>query len=528
MPSVQCTPPARTGPSRRRGAGRWPIAVRHRAVDGVPDVVVVGGELAQGLGAVGAADVGAEGLGAGGEPAAVPGGRLGVAGGGQFDGGQFADRLQHRPAVGDRRCGPAARRASAGAAAAGTAPAATGAPEHTSAAASRVPCPANTASRAKTRRSSGVSRSRLHSSAARSVACRPGAPRRPRPSRAKRSVSPWSTAGSGRSISAAAASSMASGMPSRWATSSGDRAAFSSVSPNPGRTRAARSTNSRTASTAPTRAAVSSPEGRRSAAGPAARPPRRRCRAVRGWWPARQVRAVPRQALGQRGDGVERCSQLSSISSIDPARAPRPAGPRCRRPAARRHPPRRATAPGTEPGVGQRGELDHPGAVVVVVHDVEADLDRQPRLPDAARADDGRARPVDASRPASAARSASRPTRAARRNGRLCATSRAPRGGKPPGRSGCTSWKRRPELGTRAAGRSRGAPPSPGRQAPAAAVAVASDIRTWPPCASADAGRLVHGERTYPPPSGVASPVCRPIRTRTSPPAGQAWAASAR
>ena len=150
-----------------------------------------------------------------------------------------------------------------------------------------------------------------------------------------------------------------------------------------------------------------------------------------------------------------------------------------------------------QPGVGDRGELDHPGAVGVLVHDVEADLDGEPGLPHAAGADDGQhAGGRQRGRRAPPARSPGPRSRPAGTAG--CARPRRARaaGGRSPAGRGAPAGTGAPERGSRAAGRSPAGPPSrPAGSRPAAAVAVASDIRTWPPCApAADAGGLVHGE----------------------------------
>ena len=107
----------------------------------------------------------------------------------------------------------------------------------------------------------GLEQVELHSKAARSVWWRGGAVRRPRVRSEKRSVSPSSTPMIGRSPSAAAASSIASGIPFSWATMRATSPAFSSVSSNCGLTERARSTNRRTASAAAASSAPSIPSG---------------------------------------------------------------------------------------------------------------------------------------------------------------------------------------------------------------------------------------------------------------------------
>ena len=93
----------------------------------------------------------------------------------------------------------------------------------------------------------GVSRSQLHSTTARSVRCRGRAVRLPPVSSRKRSFSRRAISASGSVLSLAAASSIASGSPSRRRTMSMTRATVSSLTSKPGLTAAARSANSRTA-----------------------------------------------------------------------------------------------------------------------------------------------------------------------------------------------------------------------------------------------------------------------------------------
>ena len=345
---------SRTAPSRR--TSRRPVSESPAATavsTRVPDVVVVGGELPHGLRAVRPADVAAEGLGARGEPAAVPGGRP----------RSRRPRRARRPRVRAPTPASTSARRSPGGPRAAT-PASAGA-------ARRAPRPGRTgALRRRPRRRPRTCRCRRRRPAGRRPAARrgragrgstparragsgagPGAVRRPRLSRAKRSVSPCSTADSGRSTSAAAASSMASGMPSRWAISRATDAAFSSVSRKPGRIRAARSANSCAASTAPTRLAVSSPV--RSIVGSGAS---RHTASPSMSSGSRLVTSTDRcgQCCDRRSTrpatASSRCSQLSRRSSSDFGASACTSRSSMLRPGCSATPTAAATAPGTSPG----------------------------------------------------------------------------------------------------------------------------------------------------------------------------------
>ncbi len=121
----------------------------------------------------------------------------------------------------------------------------------TASTASMVHPPAKTATRRKHTCSVSLSRSWLHSMAASRVLCRGRLARLPPVS--SRNLLP-SRAASCATVSAltrAAASSMASGMPSSCRQISPTAATFPAVRPNPGRASAARSQNSRTDSASP-------------------------------------------------------------------------------------------------------------------------------------------------------------------------------------------------------------------------------------------------------------------------------------
>ena len=119
---------------------------------------------------------------------------------------------------------------------------------HTASAVANVPPPWNTDRRANSRRLSASSSSWLQSIAPRSVRCRSGRSRPPADSSPSRSFSRVTIADGVRIRTRAAASSIASGRPSRRRTISATATAFSAVSVNPWRTAMARSRNSRTAS----------------------------------------------------------------------------------------------------------------------------------------------------------------------------------------------------------------------------------------------------------------------------------------
>ena len=350
MPSVQCRPASQNGPiatHRRRPVSR--VAGGHRAVER---------RAGRCRGRRSA-------------PAAPRGGRRGrcrargprrarrTSGGagrprrrrpdgGQLDGAELAHRLQHRPALGDLRMRHEQRGAHQPAQRRGHRPAATGAPAHTSAAASRVPWPANTASRVNTRRSSGVSRSRLHSRAARSVWCRPGG-------------APSSAAEQGEAVGEALQHGRQRAVDQRGRGELDGQRHAVEVGDQLGDRR---------------RVLVGEPEPRPDERGPLGeqldgrrrrrpvrRSARRRGRSV-GSGASRQT-ASPSMSSGSRlvtstdrcgqcrdsarpgrATASSRCSQLSRTSSIDRGRERlRPAGPRCRAPAARRHPPRRRPRP---------------------------------------------------------------------------------------------------------------------------------------------------------------------------------------
>ena len=132
-------------------------------------------------------------------------------------------------------------------------------------------------------RSSAASRSQLHSTTARRVRCRGMAVRLPPVSSRKRSESRTAISAIGITRSRAAANSMASGSPSSRRTISVTSTTVLSSTAKPALTACARSTSRRTAwmverlpRRSPPPAAV-----RAAAAGTA---PRRRCRAVPGWW----------------------------------------------------------------------------------------------------------------------------------------------------------------------------------------------------------------------------------------------------
>ena len=141
---------------------------------------------------------------------------------------------------------------------------------HTSSAAFRLNRPANTDSRAHSRRSAAEHSSYDHSIAVRSVLCLGSAPGRPVVSSANRWSRRSTSSASGSARSGIAASSIASGMPSSRRHSRMTSATFSAVIAKPGTAAAARSANSSTASPPSTRPA-SGGQARRFRAPAAAR-----------------------------------------------------------------------------------------------------------------------------------------------------------------------------------------------------------------------------------------------------------------
>jgi len=195
-------------------------------------------------------------------------------------------------------------------------------PQTCSAAASVAP-PGSGASRRASTRSGFDSRSQLHSTTARSVWCRGSAVRLPPVSTANLSSSrPVSWAGD-MVRSRAAASSMASGIPSRARQMPATSAALAPVTAKPGRTARARSASSRTEAAAMIAASSPSPESGGTGSGgtghtvspviPSAS--RLAARTLIPWHPDSTASASPATAS-------IRCSQLSSTSSPDRSRRP--------------------------------------------------------------------------------------------------------------------------------------------------------------------------------------------------------------
>ena len=178
----------------------------------------------------------------------------------------------------------------------------------TASAASKVTPPAKTASRRKSVCSSGASRSWLQAIVSRRVRCRAGASRVPPVSRGSRCSNRASSACGGRIRTRAAASSMASGSPSRRWQISATAGAFSLSRVNPGLTAWARSTKRRTARTGgapPARAA----RGRQVEWGRPGTPAPLAVAAARGWWPAPSARPGPKQ----RADGGCHLHQMFEV-----------------------------------------------------------------------------------------------------------------------------------------------------------------------------------------------------------------------
>jgi hypothetical protein len=135
---------------------------------------------------------------------------------------------------------------------------------HTASADSSVQPPANTDSRASSRRSVSVSRSWLQAMAPRRVRCRSGRVLAPVVSRVRRCWSRGRIWAGVSTLVRVAASSMARGSPSSRAAISATAGTFSVVSRNSGRTAWARSTNSAVASSGPSGGTTSSCSPRRA------------------------------------------------------------------------------------------------------------------------------------------------------------------------------------------------------------------------------------------------------------------------
>ena len=191
--------------------------------------------------------------------------------------------------------------------------------EHTVSAASRSNPPVNTPSRSNSCRSAGPSRSYDQSTAARSVWCRSTAVRSPPVSRRNRWSKRRANSSGVRTPSRAAASSMASGNPSRRRHSLTTAAVFSASSTKSGRTARPRSTNSRTASLLPIASTSPSSSGTSRATtiticSPGTFNPSRLVASTRT---PGQVSSMFRTS---DATGRLRCSQLSSTSSSSFAR----------------------------------------------------------------------------------------------------------------------------------------------------------------------------------------------------------------
>ena len=195
-----------------------------------------------------------------------------------------------------------------------------GGPPQIASSAGSVKLPANTDSRRSRICSRSVSRSWLHSRVARSVWCRV-TPTGPCPSTDRASPSRWTISAGSRTAILAAASSRASGIPSSRRHRSTTPWALSASSAKPGRTCAARSTNSRTdgellqrgqvagRSPGPAPAAPTTAPGRCTPPAPAAAP---------GWWPARRPRGIrparARPAAHRPRAGARSCPARSARS----------------------------------------------------------------------------------------------------------------------------------------------------------------------------------------------------------------------
>ena len=268
-------------------------------------------------------------------------------------------------------------------------------PAATASAASSVQPPANTESRASTQRSrrrrAGRSSSRSARAASAGAAARCGSPP---VSSAEAIVSRSAICSTGQRAHARRGELERERDAVEAPADVGDRARRSAaVTAKAGCAAAARSTNSRTASYC---ASASSVAGR--ARGSGTRERRHRdtslspatCSGSRLDARTLQRRrpACEQSPSRARRRPATRCSQLSRISSSSRSRdvldqrLDAPGGP-----ASSLTPSTDATACGTSRGVGQRRELDEPHAVGKVVQHVGADLQRQPRLAEAAHAE---------------------------------------------------------------------------------------------------------------------------------------------
>ena len=257
----------------------------------------------------------------------------------------------------------------------------------TASAASVVAPPANTAKRPKASASRAFSRRWLQSIVARRVRWRSGASRRPcpRPSStgARRAFSSWTSS----SVVRAAASSMASGSPSRWRQISATALALSSVSSKPWSWRRARSTNSAPAAACATALGSASAwefvVGRRRSAARLAVP------APRGWSRSRSRAGAVASSSLISGAAGRRCSKLSSTSSPCFGARKRSTARMGRLPLEWRDAHGWCDRARNVLGTRGRGERNEPGAVPILALKPPRHLERQPRLAHPARPDKG-------------------------------------------------------------------------------------------------------------------------------------------
>ncbi len=286
--------------------------------------------------------------------------------------------------------------ASARSARAGSSPAASS--TATTAAASSVQPPENTATRRRSRRSSSSSRSQLQSMRACSVRCRGTAVRRPPVRRRKRSPRPSAISLADRTLTRAAASSRARGMPSRRRQISTMARTFDRSIAKAGRVAVARSTNSRTASDRP---ACSTSASSIAASGSRASPA-----SVGSASDGTAKTASPSTPRGsrlvastlQRGTGTEQLighlgGGLDEVLAVVEQQEELLRAQVVDDPVDRRLSRLWLDAQGAadlgrhELGVTDRRELDQPGAVAVPVEAVSRGLEREAGLAGAAHAD---------------------------------------------------------------------------------------------------------------------------------------------
>ena len=235
----------------------------------------------------------------------------------------------------------------------------------------------NAAKRRNRIRSGSVSSACDQSTDARNVCCRRTAVRAPPVRSRKRSCRLLTISSSESARTRAAASSMASGIPSRRRQISVTVSVLSSVTVKSGRARRARSVNNSTASSA------RDSDGTCQFTSPATmRGSRLVARIVTREQPAST--SLTSSALAS-----SRCSQLSNTTSSRRSRTDRNSVSVIERPGWSGSPSARATVSGTTSGCGDRRQIGIENAVGEVTAHLAGDLDRQPGLARSACAGQG-------------------------------------------------------------------------------------------------------------------------------------------